>query len=67
MRRFLIAAVAGSLVAAIWIPLGVVVFFASWIALHILSPATCPRCRKGVRFMADTCHHCGSRVGGTTA
>jgi len=62
VRRFLIAAVAGALVAALWAPLGVVVFFGAWGGLHYLSPGTCPRCKKGVRFMADTCHHCGSRV-----
>jgi rRNA maturation protein Nop10 len=64
MRRFLIAFLAGGLAYGA-IPSGAVfwiVFLGSWIALHTISPGTCPHCGKGVRFMADTCHHCGRAV-----
>lgn len=39
-----------------------VVVMVVWGALHIVSPGHCPHCRKGVRFLADTCHHCGKSV-----
>lgn len=68
MRRFLIAVLAGGLAyaATSWVPAFWIVFFGSWLALHIVSPGSCPHCGKGVRFMADVCHHCGRNVKGQT-
>ena len=39
-----------------------IVLLGCWGALHIISPGHCPHCRKGVKFMANTCHHCGKPV-----
>lgn len=63
MRLFL-AFMAGGLVTSVIDNMTVfwVVVMVVWGALHIVSPGHCPHCRKGVRFLADTCHHCGKSV-----
>jgi predicted amidophosphoribosyltransferase len=33
-----------------------------WLVLNVVSPGTCPHCRKRVKFLASTCHHCGKAV-----
>lgn len=62
--RFFLACIAGGIAVNIIDSQAVffIVLLGSWGALHIISPGHCPHCRKGVKFMADTCHHCGKPV-----